>query len=163
MSRDCKNDNCVRHDPKSEHYGCTLGPDCYGCPKYRDTPPPKPFTPKNPDDYIPGCRNKECMWNKRTVNHLCNFASHISSHLAICERLPCYDPAPKPKTREVAVVRLVIENGLMIGASKGNMSLNSWTPEDLKAHLETESGKKFKSLVDSIEIITEEIVDDKKS
>ena len=116
-TKPCMNTECANykfgHDGDGTNCKELSKYDLPYCPKYRDTPPPKPFTPKNPDDYLPGCRNPNCVETKTDGLFHCLFADWYENacdmgkecHSALCKRVPCYDPAPKPKTQKYAVVR----------------------------------------------------------
>lgn len=149
----CMNDGCIENSDNLSAYNCskfcTMEVDL--CSKYTDTPPPKPFTPKNPDDYIPGCKNEGCrFFNKLLV---CNCIKtdenydEYPTHDWMCKRVPCYDPAPKPKTRQVAVVVVKLEEKHMNGK---NLS-------DIMDVLDSHGYNAESAKLEIREIITEEV------
>ena len=112
----CMNTECPYCSDKAAYvYGCRVDQP-KECPKYRDTPPPAPLEPLNPDDYEPGCTNSECKYHYGAHKDFTN-CSLMSGrptsfgHRALCECVPCYRPPKKPKTQLFAVIKVPIEPG----------------------------------------------------
>lgn len=138
----CMNTMCPQHCHNNEiHCGIFTPTGIKDCHKYTPTAPII-FTPKNPDDYVPGCRNEECRRFRGFLNVdvrlrryancylTCNLdgrktePNHNSTHEFACSQLPCYDPAPKPKTRKVLhVAPMTSEDGAIEEIAKALTAL----------------------------------------
>lgn len=117
----CLNTQCAWHDIReglkacnkistwrnSQHYQEQME----ACHLYRSTPLPEPWVPLNPDEYKPGCKDRDLEKEAKCYNCPLNGRDYLTSeaHAYLCETSHCYRPDAKPKTRQIVTLEIDLE------------------------------------------------------